>query len=178
VPIPGWQPLGVALSPTGSWWITDLSAPYHRIEVFAQDGTLTATIGAAGMFDFPNMIAFDATGNAYVTDSNNGRLVILDPAGQLLATVGRGAAPGNLGLPRGVATDPTGRLYVVDATGQLVHLYRAGTSADWRPVFINEFGSEGIGNGQFSFPNGIAVDSRYRVYVTDRENDRVQVWGY
>ena len=178
VAIPGWQPLGIALSPSGNWWITDLSAPFHRIEVFTQDGALTATIGSTGEFDYPNMIAFDASGDAYVTDSNNGRLVILDPSGQQLATVGRGSAAGNLGLPRGVATDAGGRLYVVDATGQLVHVYRIGTSADWRPALIAEFGSEGIGDGQFSFPNGVAVDSRNRVYVTDRENDRVQVWGY
>jgi len=178
VAIPGWQPLGVALSPNGNWWISDLSGPFHRIEVFTQDGTLITTIGSTGEFDYPNMIAFDATGNAYVTDSNNGRLVILDPSGQQLATIGRGAAAGNLGLPRGVATDANGRLYVVDATGQLVHVYRVGTAADWRPIFTAEFGSEGIGDGQFNYPNGVAIDSRDRIYVTDRENNRVQVWGY
>ncbi|MFN8630567.1 MAG: hypothetical protein U0838_09695 [Chloroflexota bacterium] len=146
--------------------------------MFTQDGTLVQTIGVQGEFSFPNMIAFDKTGNAYLTDSNNGRLVVIDPTGQEIATIGRGSAPGNLGLPRGVVTDDTGRLFVVDATGQFVHMYRIGSSADWRPAFLNEFGSQGINDGQFNFPNGIAMDSRYRVYVTDRENDRVQVWGW
>ena len=61
------------------------------------------------------------------------------------------------------------------AHGSCPHLYQ---SADWRPTFLNEFGSQGIGDGQFEYPNGVAVDSRDRVYVTDRENNRVQVWGY
>ena len=177
-PIDAWQPLGVGLSPAGLWWVTDLSAPFHRVEVFSEKGDLQQTIGSAGQFDFPNMVAFDTTGNAYITDSNNGRLVILGPGGQQLAAIGRGASPGNLGLPRGVATDSVGRLYVADATGQFVHIYQVGTAADWRPVFLNEFGSQGIGDGQFEYPNGVAVDSRDRVYVTDRENNRVQVWGY
>ncbi len=176
--IEGWQPLGMALSPDGLWWVTDLSSPYHRIEVFGQDGTLKRMIGTRDEYDYPNTIAFDKAGNAYVSDANHGRLVVLDGTGKQLATVGRGASPGNLGLPRGVATDDTGRLYVVDATGQFVHLYRVGSLTDWRPTFVDQFGSQGIGDGQFEYPNGIATDGRDRVYVTDRENNRVQVWGY
>jgi sugar lactone lactonase YvrE len=148
------------------------------VEVFAWDGTLKQTVGQGFQLDYPNGIAFDTSGNAYVTDSNNGRLLVLDSTGQLLATIGRGSAPGNLGLPRGIAGDDTGRLYVVDATGQFVHMYRVGTTTDWRPTYLAEFGSQGINDGQFEFPNGIATDSRYRIYVTDRENNRVQVWGY
>ena len=37
---------------------------------------------------------------------------------------------------------------------------------------------EGVSNGTFQYPNGIAVDGRGRVYVTDGGNDRVQVWSY
>jgi len=35
-----------------------------------------------------------------------------------------------------------------------------------------------VGDGEFNFPNGLALDSTGRLYVTDRENNRVQVWGY
>ena len=177
-PIPAWQPLGVAFSPAGDLWVTDLSAPFHRIEVFDREGNLKQTIGSKDEFDFPNMVAFDKAGNAYLSDSNTGRLAILDPAGNQLAGISRGAGEGALGLPRGVAIDDTGRLYVVDATGHAVHLYRTGTAPEWRPTFVADFGSQGVANGQFEYPNGVATDTRARIYVTDRENDRVQVWGY
>ena len=38
--------------------------------------------------------------------------------------------------------------------------------------------NSGVGDGQFQYPNGIAVDGRGRVYVADSFNDRVQVWSY
>ena len=40
--------------------------------------------------------------------------------------------------------------------------------------FINKWGSQGNGNGQFAPPRQIAVDSSGNVYVADAGNDRVQ----
>ncbi len=39
-----------------------------------------------------------------------------------------------------------------------------------------KFGSSGSGNGQFSSPSGIAFDAEGNIYVTDRSNDRVQIF--
>ncbi len=41
---------------------------------------------------------------------------------------------------------------------------------------ITSWGQPGTGPGQFNLPHAIAVDSSGRVYVADRENDRVQVF--
>ena len=43
-------------------------------------------------------------------------------------------------------------------------------------VFLDEFGSQGGGDGQFNAPYGIAVDSQDRVIVSDVVDDRVQVF--
>jgi DNA-binding beta-propeller fold protein YncE len=177
VAIPIWQPLGIAFAPNGDLWVTDLSAPFHRLEVFGLDGTLKQTIGTKGSFDFPNAIGFDGAGNAYVSDSNNGRVLVLDPTGAEVSSLNRGIGA-DIGLPRGTALDDAGRLYVVDATAQTVHVYRTDTSGDGRPRFVADIGTEGTGDGEFEYPNGVATDRRARIYVTDRENDRVQVWGY
>jgi DNA-binding beta-propeller fold protein YncE len=40
--------------------------------------------------------------------------------------------------------------------------------------FLRQFGSPGSGNGQFLYPNGIAVDSGGNVWVLDSFNNRVQ----
>jgi sugar lactone lactonase YvrE len=77
-----------------------------------------------------------------------------------------------------MALDDAGRLYVADATAQALHMYRTDKSTDGRPQFVADLGIEGTGDGEFEYPNGVATDLRARIYVTDRENDRVQVWGY
>tara|TARA_B100001123_G_scaffold296211_3_gene330428 strand:- start:19505 stop:20629 length:1125 start_codon:yes stop_codon:yes gene_type:complete len=41
---------------------------------------------------------------------------------------------------------------------------------------VSEFGSVGEGPGQFDLIHGIAVDRDRRIYVADRENDRIQVF--
>jgi DNA-binding beta-propeller fold protein YncE len=42
--------------------------------------------------------------------------------------------------------------------------------------FVGEWGTRGIGPGQFQTPHGIATDPAGRVYVADRENGRIQVF--
>ncbi|MEO7867569.1 MAG: 6-bladed beta-propeller, partial [Candidatus Eisenbacteria bacterium] len=43
--------------------------------------------------------------------------------------------------------------------------------------YVLQWGSQGIGNGQFSDPAGVAVDFSGNVFVTDMGNDRVQVFN-
>jgi hypothetical protein len=56
-------------------------------------------------------------------------------------------------------------------------IYSLGQSPDSTQL-LGSVGDEGIGDGAFEFPNGVAIDRAARVYVADRENDRVQVWAY
>lgn len=174
------SPLGVAVTADGTLYVADVSSDKpadHRILVFAPDGTLKQTLGA-GELNYPNQVVIDTAGNVLVTDSNAGRLVQFDPSGKLTMLVAHGVGEGDLGLPRGLGLDDRGRLYVVDTTDHMVRMYTAPTAATPLPVYTGAFGDQGIGDGQFMFPNGLAVDARSRVYVTDRENNRVQVWGY
>jgi len=173
----GWQPLGLAFDQRGNLYVSDVSGKSHRILELRRDGTLVRTLGSASRLSFPNGIAVDPRGNVYVNDSNNGRLVIFDPAGKIGATISRGVGQGDLGLPRGAAIDGSNRLYTVDTSAHTVKVYRIAEKA-LLPKFIGTFGEEGMLDGTFEYPNGVATDSRSRVYVTDRENNRIQVWSY
>ena len=54
-----------------------------------------------------------------------------------------------------------------------------GTCQEGRePRYLGSFGTQGVGEGAFDYPNGVAVDGRGRIYVADSANDRVQVWSY
>ena len=175
-----WNPLGLAFAPDGTLYATDvrpLPAKSHRVLAFAPDGTLVRSIGAPGQLNFPNGMVVDAQGNIEVSDSNNGRLLIFSPYGKVLATIGSGVGEGDLGLPRGVAVDDAGRLYVVDTADHMVRVYVIDKSKAM-PTYIGSFGGEGQLDATFEYPNGVATDKRAHIYVTDRENNRVQVWGY
>jgi DNA-binding beta-propeller fold protein YncE len=62
-------------------------------------------------------------------------------------------------------------VYVVDSSNDRVQKFTStGT-------FLTSFGSAGSGNGQFSFPEGIAVNLSGTVYVADAGNGRVELFA-
>ncbi len=174
----GWQPLGIAFDESGNLYVSDVSTNPQQILVFDRSATVIQKLGEEAGLNFPNGIAVDKDHNVYVTDSSNGRLLVIDPSDTVVAQVGRGAGEGNLGLPRGVTLDDQGRVYVADATGQGVFVYGTWVPGERGLDYLGFFGGAGVSNGAFQYPNGIAVDGRGRVYVTDSGNDRVQVWSY
>ncbi|MFV1857973.1 MAG: hypothetical protein ACC647_01310 [Anaerolineales bacterium] len=165
-----WSPLGIGFR-GDDFLVTEVTK--HQAYVFDGTGALKMMLGGEGkdpgQFWFPNGIAEDDQGSIYIADGNNGRLQVFDDEGQL-QTVQTA-----MGLPRGVWIDSDSRLYVVDAVGQTIHTY--GLYSDELRYLFN-FGEVGFGDGQFNFPNDIAVDETGRIYIADRENHRVQVWSY
>jgi len=174
------SPLGLAVGPDGTVYVADvLSAKPadHRILVFAHDGTLRTVLGK-GVLNYPNAIVVGTHGEIYVSDSNNGRVVVIDQTGKVSTLIARGVGDGDLGLPRGLALDDQGRMFVVDTTDHMVRLFTLAASPTTHPAYVGSFGDEGHDDGKFTFPNGAATDTRGRVYVADRENNRIEVWGY
>jgi DNA-binding beta-propeller fold protein YncE len=177
-PLPGWQPVGLAFDAAGTLYVTDLSGTFQSVQVIDRDHNLVRTLGEGMNLNFPNGVAVDGAGTIYVTDSSNGRLVTFDAAGKGTVRIGRGAGQGNLGLPRGLAVDQSDRIFAADTSAQSVVIYRTLGGDAQQIEFLGSFGVPGVADGQFSFPNGLAIDSRGRVYVADTFNDRVQIWSY
>ena len=178
IPRPGWQPLGLAFDKAGNLYVTDLSGPYQKVLVIDRTAQVVRTLGEKDKLSFPNGVAVDGAGKVFVTDSNNGRLLMFDAQGTVRGQIGRGSGQGNLGLPRGLAVDGQGRVFVADATGQGVFIYRAPSGDSRRLEFLGFIGGQGAADGQFQYPNSAAIDARGRVYVADTFNDRVQIWSY
>jgi DNA-binding beta-propeller fold protein YncE len=175
--IPDWQPLGLAFDAAGRLYVGDVAGTSHRVLVFDRDRKLVRTVGVAQNLEFPNGLAIDAHGDIAIADGNNGRVLIIGPDDGVVGSIGRGFAPGELALPRGMAIDDSGRLYVTDTTAHVVQMYRldAGTGA---PTWIAAVGSEGRDEGSFEYPHGLAVDGRARIYIADWANNRLDVWSY
>ena len=98
------------------------------------------------------------------------------PAGSILATLGTPDEPGaderRLNMPTDMAITPAGDIFVSDGYGnnRIVHFYAHGG-------FVKQWGQMGTGPRDFSLPHAIALDSRGRLYVADRNNVRVQVYS-
>lgn len=172
-----WTPLALAFSPEGELRVTDVGlTDRHRLHFFSAEESRTATVGrtiqvnqpdeSPGGFLFPNGLAVSRDGRVFVSDGDNRRVQVFTPDGEFDAFVDTS------GIPRGIAIDQEQRLYVVDAVAHTVDIY------DLEGKRLAQFGSQGFGPGQFNFPNDIAIDRGGRIYVTDRDNNQVQVWGW
>ncbi len=124
----------------------------------------------------PNGICANSTGDVYVADTGNNRIVkLFNPAHQLefvTAFGDSGSAPGQFDHPRQIALDNTGYLYVSDTRNHRVQVF--DRQHNLRFVFDN--------NRKMLFPDGIAIaDSaemhRYRndnfIIVIDSSNQRI-----
>ncbi|MCX8007443.1 MAG: hypothetical protein N3B11_04920 [Coriobacteriia bacterium] len=172
-----WAPIGVTFGPDGTVYVCDVGQSQgHRVLAFRQDGTEVLRFGqtkqavrmqeAPGSFYFPNSIAISPKGEIFVSDGNNRRVQVFDASGGFLRIIATS------GTPRGMVIDAEQRLLVVDPLAHAIDAY------DLQGTRIVSFGGPGIGPGQFQYPNDIALDRRGRMFITDRENHQVQVWGW
>ncbi len=176
-----WAPLAMGFATDGTFYVTDIrgeDAKQHRVLVFDKDGVLIRSMGKPGELNYPNGVFADAKGDAYVSDSNNGRLVVFDPTGKIVSEISRGMGDGDLGMPRGVGIDDAGRLFVVDTTDHMVRVYTVGAKASDTPDLCRLVRRRGPSRRDLRVPERPGRDKRAHIYVTDRENNRVQVWGY
>jgi hypothetical protein len=158
--------------------------------VFSRDGKLLSTwehvFGVShGLWIGADDLIFHAdvgthTIGQYTTD---GKLV------RELGTRGRAGAPGApFNMPTRAKRAPNGDVFVSDGYGQnRVHRFSATGEhiLSWGkgdPVFRQDrfdgkvTGKPGIGPGEFNIPHDVIVDSRSRVYVMDRTNNRCQIF--
>ena len=149
---------------------------------YDRSGKLLASFGQ-GMFVFPHGSTVDRDGNLWVTDAGGGDgkghvVVKLSADGKVLMTLGKpgvsGSGPSLFDQPTDVVVTPAGDIFVTDShrngkNNRVVRFTKQGT-------FVKEWGSKGTGPGQMSEPHTIAIDSRGRLFVGDRENNRIQIF--
>lgn len=129
----------------------------------------------AGVVAMPHGLTVDAQDNVWLTDVSLHQVFKFSREGKLLLTLGTRGVPGNdsahFDRPTDVAVLPDGSFYVSDG-------YRNTRVAKFTAAgrFDFQWGAPGKGPGQFDTPHAVTLDSAGRVYVADRENDRVQVF--
>jgi DNA-binding beta-propeller fold protein YncE len=179
--------------------------PHEVLLKFDQKtGNVLGSYGA-GLMVFPHGIHVDRDGNVWVTDGQDNlprrrpgqpadtplpaapakvvghQVFKFSPDGKLLLTLGKpgGNQPGqpadqaSFYQPNDVITYPNGDILVAEGHGsthaRLVKFDRSGK-------FLMEYGKRGSGlEGEFDQPHGLAFDSKGRLFVADRSNNRIQI---
>ena len=141
--------------------------------VFDRDGSLGGTWGEGTLAE-PHYISRASGGGLLVADRDAHQVLRYDGQGHLLQALGKRHWP-QLGAPfnhpTAAAEAPDGEIYVADGYGNS-HVHRF--APDGR--LIRTWGGSGGAPGAFTTPHAVAIDSRNRVLVGDRENNRVQVF--
>ena len=163
----------MTIDPSGNIWT--FNRGNIPIQIYRPDGALVRTWGQGGTFKNPHQIRFDRDGNLWAADNGYHIVRKFTRDGQLLLTIGTKDQPGedqtHLNQPTDMAITPSGEVFISDGyvNSRVVHYDRSGK-------FVNSWGKLGTGPGEFSLPHGIALDSRGRLYVVDRNNARIQVF--
>lgn len=185
----------IATAPDNTIWVVDrcgnsgaggttcggASANVNPIFQFDTSGRLLKTFGA-GMFASPHKLTIDAEGNLWVADNGDHQVLKLDPSGRVLLTLGKKGAAGagldQFDAPTEVAIAPNGDVFVADGhTGGGLAIGNARIMKfDRTGKFLKTWGKKGMGPGEFDVPHTIAIDSRGRLFVGDRQNSRIQIF--
>ena len=174
------KPFGVTVNRSGSVIVTEEGSGCVYIFGPKEVQTINLQGTVVGKMKDPRGVAVDHEDNILVVDAGNHRLLKFSQGGDLIASVGgKGDDPGQFMNPFGLCVNKkNGKVYVVDreAHDHCVQIFNSDLT------FCSKFGctSRDIEHGckehESDHPWDIASDSTGCVYVTDFNNDRVQVF--
>jgi sugar lactone lactonase YvrE len=149
---------------------------------FDEQGNLVKSFGA-GMFVLPHGLTVDPEGNVWVTDGvgkdgKGHQAFKFSPDGKVLMMLGKAGVAGDgrdeFNAPSAVAVAANGDIFVADGHGGNTNARIVKFTKDGK--FIKTWGKKGSGPGEFDGPHALAIDSRGRLFVGDRGNNRIQIF--
>jgi hypothetical protein len=163
---------GVAVDAKDNVYVFTRAKP--PVQVYAPDGTHLRSWGS-DTIETAHHLKIDAEGHVWIADIGLHVVRKCSPEGKILQTFGlpgeKGCDERRMNMPTDMVVTPTGDVFVSDGYGnnRIVHFDKTGK-------FVKAWGQLGIGPNDFSLPHAIALDSKGRLFIADRNNTRIQVY--
>ena len=152
-------------------WVSDLRN--HQLVLIDQRGKIIKKTGKEAGFRFPQGLTTVGQKNIWVADAGNFAIKMIDTNGRLYKTWSTYKASQSKNMVRDLELDRLDRLMVTDPLMGMVRVL------DRRGKELFNFGQQPGRRGlPLSFPMGIHIDDTGKIYIADRGNNLVQVWGY
>jgi DNA-binding beta-propeller fold protein YncE len=194
----------VAIGPDGkSVWVAErcganacAGSPLPSVYRFDANGNTITSFGA-GMILSPHGITVDPDGNVWVVDCSctlgrnapaanppaGHQVFKFSPDGKLLLTLGKaggaGSTAGDSGYfwqPNAILVAPNGTIFVAEghssSEGAVARIYKF--SKDGK--LVATWGQFGKGPDDYDQPHALAMDSKGRLFVGDRGNNRIKIF--
>ena len=166
------KPSAIAIDSSGNVWVSDTEN--NRVEEFSSAGTYLRE--TSSYLPKPEGIAADAKGDVWASASGDSEVV------EFSATAEKIGFFGSTGKEAGEVKEAAGLV----VSGEMVYVVSRGndrvvqfkiTKAEtgkYHAEYVAQFGAKGSGNGQFSEPQGIALNGEGDVWVADSGNNRAE----
>jgi len=187
LPVPDAAAMGassdVAFDSKGHLYV--LSRGTKPLTEFDENGKFIRAFGE-GLFTRSHGIRIDKDGNIWATDVGAHTVMKISQQGEVLLTLGTKGKAGEWNEAAGSQLFNEPNDIVFGANGDLFitqgHTPGAGKGDprvlkfDKNGKFIKSWGGKGTEPGKFDVAHGIAIDAKGLLWVTDRENQRIQVF--
>ena len=161
----------------------------HPVIVYDREGHFLDSWGEGMFSPREHGMYMTADDQLYLVDDKGHNVRKFTTDGKLLQTIGPSGVPSDSGYdganvgsitrgappynrPTNLAVAPSGDLYVSDGYGN-ARVHRFSNQGE----HCQSWGEPGVGSGEFHLPHSVWVHSDGRVFVADRENDRIQIFG-
>ena len=149
----------------------------HPLTIWDKDGNFISSWGEGTFSANPHGIYIAPNDNVWLVDRDYHIATEYSPSGEILRRLGSKLEPSPsfvglpFNMPSGLAIAPDGSLFVSDGYGgHRVHKFSAAGE------LLKSWGKQGTGPGEFALLHNIWVDGNSRVYIADRENNRMQLF--
>lgn len=165
----------------------------NPLTVFDPDGHCKDVWSKGHFSDRPHGMEIGPDKAIYTTDDGNHTVKKFSPSGELLMYLGTEGEPSETGYrpatdlfeqlssitratglfnrPTGVTVSDSGDIFVSDSYGN-ARIHKFSSEGE----LLHSWGTPEPSSGAFRLPHSVHVDGDDRVWVTDRENSRIQIF--